>query len=592
MKEPTDANLRLQELRRLQRQDRKRRLDSATRRSLLLTSSGTFPELVFPCPECDGVLSISARFAGYEAYCSICGHRIEVPDTESELFGTERTGREVQGLEALQGVTPRRLDEGYLASVGEDELVQRAQQVYAANQGNGHGTGDEGGGNGRRSEHNVVLSIVLNKDGEIVSGPMPAGGHGAQSLPDGSSPSEGREAGAKGHGGMGSRKPVRAIKTPVKSTLELAITSDGGKESAPSLTLWQDQSEQREWEKLIAFGIVGLLLLVITAVGVALLVNQSYQQKLAEAPTAEPVLDTGPNAVTELPIASIESADVEEAKWVIRNYISAPNWRERLPFVRLPERVAPMMEQFYATNPDTPIKQTSMEMTWAGYVRGHFLIVVTLADTNYREHYFTLERINDEYKIDWEVLVEYNPMSWKDFREQRPTEPVEFRVSLTADQYYNFQFGNASEFQCFKLASRDEFVGLYGYARRDAPWFKEIDIPPGYTKLVIVKLRFPEQAQGSNQVEIVDYIQQSWVVFPEDLDYTVAAPENINSEGAPGTALQPETAPDGKPKGKTKYTGRPAGPVLSNGDGALKEEEEVVNIPPTAPPAPGVVESN
>ncbi len=523
------------------------------RRAYLVSTNEGYPELVFPCPTCGEGLATSAQYSGFEAYCCRCGNGLEIPDCEQGEFGVEKFGREIQHGSVLQGETVYQLDAKYLADVNEATLAEGDASVPSPSRERVEVVPPGSSDGGRRSEHNVVLSIVVNREGEISTFTQ-QGDQGAR----------GGDAAASEEGKPGGKAPKRggqkAIKTPVKSTLELAITSDGGRESAPSLTVWQAQSEQREWERLVAFGLLGLLLLVVTAFCIYLYLNGA-SQAAAPAKTAAANQDVPTQGVRELPISAVSPADLEEAKWVIRHYVTAANWQDRVAYVRMPERVAPLMEEYYKTNPDGLINQTSMEMTWAGYVRGHFLIVITVVDTGYREHYFTLERVGDEYKIDWEVLVEYNPMSWKEFRETRPTEPVVFRASLTADQYYNFQFSDATKFQCFRVASREEFVGLYGYANRAADWYRHIDLAPGFTRLVMIEMRYPPDAQGSNQVEITNFVRSSWVVFPEDLDKTVKAPEDKNTAGGPAGASQGSA--DGN---KVKFTPRPSGPVMSTKD--------------------------
>ena len=564
MKESNEATLRLQELRRLQRQDRKRRLEGSLRQAFLVAAGEAYPQLVFPCPSCGGALAVTAQYTGFEAYCGRCGNSLEIPDCESNDFGLEKFGREIQRQDSVASQDVYKLDQSYLANVtrGEPHNEGSSKSLEIL--------GPEAGNSSHRSEHNVVLSIVVNREGEISTVPQ----NGNVEATRGQNGDFGEEwKGQKRKGGQ------RAIKTPVKSTLELAITSDGGRETTPSLTVWQSQSEQREWERLVAFGLLGLLLVVVTAFCIYLFMNNANRNATAAAAanTKTDTANNGQQGIRELPISAVAPADLEEAKWVIRHYVTAATWRERLPYVRMPERVTPLMEAYYATNPDGIINQSSMEMTWAGFVRGHFLIVITVVDTNYKEHYFTLERMGDEYKIDWEVLVEYNPMSWKEFKEKRPTEPVTFRVSLTADQYYNFQFADATKYQSFRLASRDEFVGLYGYAPRAAEWFRHIDLAPGFTRLVMIEMRFPDSAQGSNQVEITNFVRPSWVVFPEDLDNSLPAPDNTNSAGAPGT---PVVGMGPEDKSRVRYTERPSGPVMSSGTDAAPSPAPAAPLPP------------
>lgn len=117
---------------------------------------------------------------------------------------------------------------------------------------------------------------------------------------------------------------------------------------------------------------------------------------------------------------------------VVQAFFAARTVAARLPCVRDPGRVQPLMEEFYAREP-------MPETTFQGLAK-----MVRVEEPGYRFGYVqaqfsdtstvTLiieERTDDDFRVDWECLVRYGELAWTDFLRLRPQESKLMRVKAS-----------------------------------------------------------------------------------------------------------------------------------------------------------------
>ena len=99
--------------------------------------------------------------------------------------------------------------------------------------------------------------------------------------------------------------------------------------------------------------------------------------------------DFNPPSVVALPEPPLrDDLVIEEAAVVAQSFFKAPNWQERLKFVRQPDAVREMMETYYRDHPDAPINDAVLSLAMPvrhlvnlsfdvpSLNRSHFLCVV------------------------------------------------------------------------------------------------------------------------------------------------------------------------------------------------------------------------
>ncbi len=220
----------------------------------------------------------------------------------------------------------------------------------------------------------------------------------------------------------------------------------------------------------------------------------------------------------ESPNLKVSDLEWSRAHHQVVNYLESRSWKERLPYVRHSARVAPLMEVYYQNRDDGPVSYTDIEYAYRMELEGMDLLMITAVKTDYSELSFTLvNHGNGDFKIDWEILVEYSPLSFERFRQSLPDQPMPFRVQLRSADYYNFEFRDKEVYRSYEVWTATEFTGLHAYVRRDAPFFKELEFLPADTPcLSIVSLQYSEQPESDSVVEMVEFLQRNWVIAKPD----------------------------------------------------------------------------
>jgi ribosomal protein S27E len=124
------------------------------------------------------------------------------------------------------------------------------------------------------------------------------------------------------------------------------------------------------------------------------------------------------------------------------------------------------------------------------------------------------EQADGSLKIDWPSFVAENPQPLSDYARSQSTEPQIFRVTLRRDSYYNFDFNDEQKHYCFRLEDPHTKDVIYGYYPKSTT-DNETALP--YLRMtqlhrVMVKIRLPQPSRSKDQVEIVEFIQNKWLM--------------------------------------------------------------------------------
>jgi hypothetical protein len=86
-----------------------------------------------------------------------------------------------------------------------------------------------------------------------------------------------------------------------------------------------------------------------------------------------------------------------------------------------------------------------------------------------------------------------------------------FRVVLEPVEYYNFGFADETRWVSYRLSSLQGEQVFYGYTERGSALDGQLRPPPEIKSThATLMLRFPEQAETSNQVLIDGWLGNCW----------------------------------------------------------------------------------
>jgi len=232
-----------------------------------------------------------------------------------------------------------------------------------------------------------------------------------------------------------------------------------------------------------------------------------------------PPPDLGPDPATldAAGLPTIVTAEEKAACIAVGNaFYAASSVEEKLPHVRQPERVRPLMEAWYASHGDgaggEPIAEVLFQKKFTLGERRFIQLAVGFGSGAQRIIVF--EQGDDaSLRLDWEVSVGYQPMPLAEFKATRPTAATPFRVKVKKGDEYRAPFEDRERYQSLRLSyPGDRGFQLTAYVKRDAPWAAALiaNFEFNQAPSVILNLRFPEGATSDSPVEAVEMVHDSW----------------------------------------------------------------------------------
>jgi hypothetical protein len=204
---------------------------------------------------------------------------------------------------------------------------------------------------------------------------------------------------------------------------------------------------------------------------------------------------------------------------ILSGFLNAKTIDERLQYVRDQKRVKPLMEKWYAENPE----EASREWPDAEIIlrkkiidRERYFVILAVEFVEIGKRVLAIEQNKEtgEMRIDWETTVGYQPMPLEEFKSQRPTKPVKFWVKVKPSDFYNHNFSDPLKYQAVELSypGRGDFK-LVGYFDRQKEWAKILQekLEAGNAPSLIVELAYPEgEIKDGSQVEINSIVADTW----------------------------------------------------------------------------------
>ncbi len=387
--------------------------------------------LVFACSRCAHPLKIRAGQPEGLFRCPSCEHEQAAPQA------TEKGGAFLPGLPAakdpvfeanlavdrLSNVQFRRLDDPALAIPEEGIRVRK-----------------------RKRRPNQALIDANAPEWETGPGAEPK------------SPPPGAE---------GSWEEVRS------TTLKQEVLEDGSVVEHRKRTLRKrlPPAVQKAWALLTRAGSVSLVVLgLFVLLGSAV---AGWYLARSQTPVVAQVVE-----VEEFPEPYFPTMDEgTAAAELVKEFLLADSVEGKLPMVRFPEKVKPLMELWYKGRPDSPIKATRDELsetmlTKFLHIDGtKFIVVTLLTEPDLEYKMFAVESNEvDGLKVDWETAVGWQAMTVDEFIKGKPTIPQPFRVQAEPGDYYNGQYADDRKWCAVDLTypGNPDFH-LFGYVERNTP---------------------------------------------------------------------------------------------------------------------------
>lgn len=215
------------------------------------------------------------------------------------------------------------------------------------------------------------------------------------------------------------------------------------------------------------------------------------------------------------------SAEVVTALELLGQYWKTESWKERVSMVFDPDRVSALMKNYYETQQGADPIPGALVGKAKYEIDGTEILYFSYASSRPTGSLEVAMRRGPEgrFLVDWESLVGYGEMSFRDFRAGRPVKPIMLRAYVRRFEYFNFEFSDSSKYLCVKLTSESGDDSIYGFALRSSrlgQWL-ESDLaatgPAGF-KGYTVRVSFPANSQSNQCVLLDEVVESRWLILP------------------------------------------------------------------------------
>jgi hypothetical protein len=271
------------------------------------------------------------------------------------------------------------------------------------------------------------------------------------------------------------------------------------------------RGERRQMLWMLIGGAV-LFLLILAGVLLTMSGGEPPPPVLVKSPT---VKSPAPPSATEAAAPLSDAAFLAEAEPLARKFLEARRIEDLLPLVRNPDQAAARMRRCYSDGKITPPGMTGFNTT-SEISRSGAISNLMVRTRDYEDKPLSFAATPQGIKIDWESWVGWADMSWEQFLESKPTTARVFRLSLSAVDYYNFDFSDDGKWQAYRLESPDGAHAIYGYVERGSLVSATIH-PPADSEFMrmTLALKFPNNPTSGNQVLIEKFIAEGWALENE-----------------------------------------------------------------------------
>jgi DNA-directed RNA polymerase subunit RPC12/RpoP len=220
---------------------------------------------------------------------------------------------------------------------------------------------------------------------------------------------------------------------------------------------------------------------------------------------------------------------------VVKAFLAADTVEEKLPLVRFPEKVKPLMDIWYKGRPDKSFKASrddlAESLTKFLHVDGaRFIVVTMLVEPDDEYKLFAVESSPyDGLRVDWETAVGWQAMTVEEFVKGKPTTPQPFRVQAAPGDYYNGAYSDETKWLSVNLTypGNPDFH-LFGYVERNTPAGDQLmrllgfhgsrtsdgatqwDLVQGQSTALILAIAYLSEGSDPKQVTIHDVLYDQW----------------------------------------------------------------------------------
>lgn len=243
-------------------------------------------------------------------------------------------------------------------------------------------------------------------------------------------------------------------------------------------------------------------------------------------------------------VIDLDSPEVQDALTILKRYVGMKAWKDKLTLVHQSAEVGPLMQEFYGSQGLADPVLTGLISATNMRVGNLWVLALSFGcgDRLNMVVHANFHRSPAGLRLDWESFVGFSDKSMSEFRATRSIAPVVFRVLAVPDDYYNFEFGDASKYLSVRLYNPNGDDYVHGYCLRESSEGKKLvqilgdsarssSVAASGNGLraqsnghfpITVQLAFPEKSQSDRCVRIDKFISAWWLALDVEKQTTAA----------------------------------------------------------------------
>lgn len=200
----------------------------------------------------------------------------------------------------------------------------------------------------------------------------------------------------------------------------------------------------------------------------------------------------------------------------VRAYCTADSIDKLVAVSRHPERVRPLMEEWYGRKPLKPEQFESLNLLQPVTLenKGSFWMVSCTMNDGGKRHLLLEQQDDGSERVDWETEVCYQPMDWDRYATERPAGSMDFRVRITPDNLFSHEFSDSDRWACFRLKTLKGEQVLFGYVERNSDegikLIKLLEQGRDHETAVLLRISVPVGLKSPSGVVIEKLMSPRW----------------------------------------------------------------------------------
>ncbi len=196
----------------------------------------------------------------------------------------------------------------------------------------------------------------------------------------------------------------------------------------------------------------------------------------------------------------------------VRGYLSANTNEERCKWVIGGRETLDRMAEFFA-RPETRAPGSFGQILDVGDAAFDGLpmhMVMAAEADGINGHLLSVFEIGSQLLIDWESSVNYGEMAWERFLAEKPKTPVQMRVYLQRDHYYNHGFADEETWDSYQLSTRGFPDRIATYVKKSGTLGETLRaiVPTGASQPVNAWLQWSDDNRA---LTVVGLLHNHWV---------------------------------------------------------------------------------